>query len=437
MRAATAIAPPGAPTRDPARSEHRLQPLTDHLEAEVPMAVRSLDLEDPQTTIRLPRSPTERPYTRLLGLVRAGGHPLGWISLPVASDGSVQVADPLAAIKLELAPDANCAPRLKNGRVDAPSEADLFSIVIATCADAEACVACVRGILAAAGPGPVEVIVVENRPGRSDVAEALHEAFAENERVRYVEERRPGLACARNVGLSAARGELVAFTDDDVAVDDRWVRALRAAFAEYPVDCVTGLIVPAEFETPAQADVERFAGYAKGFDARVYALDCPPSDEPLFPYAAGHFASGANMAFRTSALRELGGFDPHLGTGTPARGCEDLDVCIRLLQAGHQLAYAPSAIVWHRHPDTSEGFHRRVFDYGAALGAMLTKHVVLGADRWGILSRAWQGFRYFVRPGSRKNVGRDHTFPVSLKVLELTGVAYGPIAYALSRLRAR
>jgi GT2 family glycosyltransferase len=312
-----------------------------------------------------------------------------------------------------------------------------LSVVIATCANAEATARCVSRILDTEDAGPVEIVVVENRPQQSNVATTVTRLFADQLNVRYVSETRRGLACARNAGLAAARGALVAFTDDDVVVDSRWIRALRDAFADDTVECVTGLIVPAEFETNAQIDLERFAGYAKGFEARIYSIERPPPGEPLFPYAAGHFASGANMAFRTETLRELGGFDPHLGTGTPARGCEDLDICIRLLRAGHRLAYAPSAIVWHRHPDTDAGFRRRVFDYGAALGALLTKHIVLGDDRWSVVSRGLRGARYFINPRSRKNAGRGDDFPPTLRVLELAGLAYGPLAYLISRARAR
>ena len=182
--------------------------------------------------------------------------------------------------------------------------------------------------------------------------------------------------------------------------------------------------------------VERFAGYAKGFLPRIYALEQPPPDQPLFPYTAGYFGSGANMAFRTAALRRLGGFDPVLGTGTRARGCEDLDICIRVLNAGSRLAYEPRAVVWHRHPDTHAHLRRRAFDYGTALGAMLTKHLLIGPNRWGMISRVPQAARYYTAPESRKNATRGDAFPASLTRLERTGLLYGPLAYLASRLEA-
>jgi GT2 family glycosyltransferase len=411
--------------------------LTD---AEAPIAVRLLDVESDMDVLRLPPSRSGEPYSRLLVLLRQGGYPLGWIALPVSPTGEVS----LAVLAETFSPSAE-APVGAADVLGAPygdsmptsAMEPLLSVVVATCANAESVVRCVEAICSNVA-GPCEVIVVENRPACSTVERTLGERFRGDDRVRYVEEHRPGLARARDAGLHAACGDLVAFTDDDVLVDPTWVPAIRAAFAATPeVDCVTGLILPLELETPTQLLVERFAGYGKGFVPRVYSQDKAPPDQPLFPYTAGYFGSGANMAFRTRALRDLGGFDPVLGTGTRARGCEDLDICIRVLHAGGRLAYEPRAIVWHRHPDTHAHLRRRAFDYGAALGAMLTKHILTGPNRWAIVSRVPQGIRYYTDPKSRKNAARGPVFPRSLTLLERAGLLYGPIAYLASRFEAR
>jgi O-antigen biosynthesis protein len=395
------------------------------LNGQTPVAVRVIDIEHFPGELQLPLSSGGHSYRQLLALVRQDGYPLGWRSFPVSPDGTVS----LDGLAVEHRP-------AESAGTPATKAQSLVSVVIATCADAETAVRCVEAIQSAAS-GPYEVIVVENRPAHSTVKLALDERFGGDERVRYVEESRPGLACARNAGLRAARGELVAFTDDDVTIDPAWLPAIRGTFAASPdVDCVTGLILPLELETQAQLLVERFAGYAKGFLPRIYALEHPPPDQPLFPYTAGYFGSGANMAFRTAALRRLGGFDPVLGTGTRARGCEDLDICIRVLNAGSRLAYEPRAVVWHRHPDTHAHLRRRAFDYGVALGAMLTKHLLIGPNRWAMISRVPQAARYYTSPESRKNATRGDSFPASLTRLERAGLLYGPLAYLASRLEA-
>jgi GT2 family glycosyltransferase len=398
---------------------------------EPPVAIQPIDVESAGESLKLPPSRTGKPYRRLLALLRERGRPLGWVVLPVSVDHEVE---------LDGLPDSLSGRGPAHSGEDLPETAagpdSLLSIVIATCGNSEHVISCVGAILSAVD-GRFEVIVVENRPHGSTVGAELEKHFPDETRIRYVEESRRGLSSARNAGLEAARGELVAFTDDDVRLDPGWALVVRAAFAAEPkIDCVTGLILPAELETPAQLLDERFASFGKGFARRTYSIDAPPPDQPLFPYTAGYFGSGANMTFRADAIREIGGFDRALSTGTIARGGEDLDICIRLLRSGRRLAYEPAAMVWHRHPDTYAGLRRQVFGYGVGLGAMLAKHAVLGPNRWAVVSKSLQGVRYYMHPESRKNALRGETFPRSLVRLERLGLLLGPFAYAASRARA-
>src|SRR5207244_2454103 len=135
---------------------------------------------------------------------------------------------------------------------------------------------------------------------------------------RCVRAPRHGLALARNRGLAEADGAIVAFTDDDALPDRAWLAQLAKAFEVAPdVACVTGLVLPAELESDAQVWVDAMWGFGKGFERRVFDRHRPPG-ALLYPYTAGVFGSGANMAFRTGALRDMGGFDPALGAGSPA-----------------------------------------------------------------------------------------------------------------------
>ncbi len=313
-----------------------------------------------------------------------------------------------------------------------PVDAGLFSVVVTTCADATAAVRCVQTIRGHAR-SPVEVIVVENRPAASNVRDALADAFQDST-VRYVEEPTPGLSRARNAGLAAASGPMVAFVDDDVVVDECWLDALRAAFAAQPdATCVTGQIEPLELGTQAQSLLEQYATFGKGSTRRVFALDNPPDDVPLFPYTAGHFGSGANMAFRREALLELGGFDPCLGAGTPAKGAEDMDICIRLILSGQTLVYEPRAIVRHRHLDTMRLLRGKVFSYGIGLGALIAKHLTSGPDRSRLLRLIPGGISYLLSPRSRKNAAKATGYPRQLNLIEWMGLLSGPLAYTRSR----
>ena len=156
---------------------------------------------------------------------------------------------------------------------------------------------------------------------------------------------------------------------------------------------------------------------------------------PLFPYAAGEFGSGANTAVLASAARAIGGFDVRLGAGTPAWGGEDIDLYLRMLQAGGALVYEPSALICHDHPDRPERLRSEAFHYGIGLTAMLAKHAVLGAERRDMLRRFGGGVRHILDPESRKNAGKQSGgYPRGLDVLERAGMLLGPAAYVRSRL---
>ncbi|MEU6706319.1 glycosyltransferase [Streptomyces wuyuanensis] len=291
-----------------------------------------------------------------------------------------------------------------------------------------------------------EIVVVDNAPLTGATRELIERKYGE--RVRYVLEPVPGLAVAHNRGVAAADGAVLAFTDDDVVADPHWLTALTAPFAEDPrIGCVTGLILPARLTTPAQILLESHGGFAKGFAPRTYDPARPPADEPLFPFTAGRFGSGANMAFRARALRAAGGFDPATGTGTAARGGDDLYAFVRILADGHRLRYTPDALVWHHHRETERDLRNQAFGYGAGLTAYLT---ALVARRPGLLpallARLPRGLAHARtmtahREGARGVPGEhgtaSHPWPRSLSRLERRGMLAGPLGYVRARRRVR
>lgn len=202
---------------------------------------------------------------------------------------------------------AECGPAVLGG----PGEPPFTTVVVATRERAGQLARALDSLLAQDHPR-FEIVVVDNAPLTDETRELVERKYAE--RVRYVCEPVPGLAAAHNAGLDAVRGEVVAFTDDDVVADPRWLTELTAPFAaDAGLGCSTGLILPARLTTPAQVLLESHGGFAKGFTPRTYDPARPPGDEPLFPFTAGRFGSGANMAFRTAVLRSVGGFDPATG----------------------------------------------------------------------------------------------------------------------------
>jgi GT2 family glycosyltransferase len=311
-----------------------------------------------------------------------------------------------------------------------------ISVVVATRDRTEMLARCLDSLLAGDHP-ETEIVVVDNAPSDSRSAQLLATRY--RGRVRYEVEPVPGLANAHNRGVRSASGEIVAFTDDDVVADRRWLAAIADAFTTEPgVGAVTGLIMPAELDTPAQLLLERHGGYAKGFERTSFDLAGARPGDPLFPFTVGQVGSGANMAFATTALRDVGGFDPALGAGTRARGGDDLSALFTVLAAGHRIVYEPGALVWHTHARTNDALRRQARGYGIGLGAYLTSALLHRPDLVPHAVRnAPAAARHAFAGGNERNRRRYSGWPASLARAERVGIMTGPIAYGLSRLDQR
>jgi len=396
-----------------------------------PMRVADLEL-----SIALPE--VTSPDVCVRYVVRLHGHPLGVVDAraAIARDelGALIWSSLDGSIRNHFArwhrQSADCSWRTATA-----SPAPAAAIVINSCAASERLERTIRSALGEDYPD-FTVTVVDNRPAASGLAAFLETAFRGEPRLRYAAESLPGLGRARNAGLHATAAEIVAFTDDDVVLDPAWLGWLVAGFsAADNVACVTGLIVPLELETPGQMLMEDYSGFGKGFEQRIWDRDEHRLSHPLYPYTVGLFGSGASAAFRRGPLLALGGFDPHLGIGTPAIGGEDIDVYTRLILAGHRIVYQPTSLLRHLHRREMRAADRQIQGYGAGLTAMLTKHLVTGGEtRRAVLRRIPAGLRYALSPQSPKNARKPPEFSMRQSLLEWAGMAYGPIGYFRSRL---
>jgi glycosyltransferase involved in cell wall biosynthesis/GT2 family glycosyltransferase len=151
-----------------------------------------------------------------------------------------------------------------------------------------------------------------------------------------------GLSGARNTGVEASSGEVVAFLDDDAVAAPDWIEQLGAAYADPNVLGAGGAIYP-EWEQ------SRPRWFPAEFD---WVIGCTHSGMPQHPEAVRNLV-GANMSFRREALVEAGGFRHELGRiGKIPAGCEETDLCIRI---GHRhpegtILYDPAASVGHYVP---------------------------------------------------------------------------------------
>jgi glycosyltransferase involved in cell wall biosynthesis len=312
-----------------------------------------------------------------------------------------------------------------------------------------------------------EVLVVDNRPGGDDSPVPDLGPAGDDPRLRLVRAHRPGVSAARNAGIGQARGEIVAFTDDDVLAGRGWLRALASRLAVEPdVDCATGLVLPAQLETDEQVWFERVGAgpvrrYRPGtyhvaargrtglraWDRRRFEVHDRYRTEPgpaFSLYQLGPFGTGANMAFRTSAVKELGGFDESLGAGTPTGGGEDIAIFVRLLYTGRCLAFEPAAYVFHTHRRTYPELRRQINGYGRGLSAMLSA-VVRDEPRhiFGLLRLVVPGLKVAAgsapsRVGDAAVALEGLAVPIGdLRRARVAGLLAGPVAHLLSRHRMR
>ena len=204
---------------------------------------------------------------------------------------------------------------------------------------------------------PTEIVVVDNAPTDTSTRDVCRE-FAE---VVYREEPRAGLDIARNTGLMAAQGDVVAFVDDDVVVHPWLIYRVWKTFRDPSIAAMTGLVIALELQTEAQLIFEQHWSFNRGYVDKLYGPHyVRQATSPAPP--VWEIGAGANMAFRKSVFEEIGYFDELLDVG--AAGCSgDSEMWYRLLLHGHRIHYNPRAVVYHEHRTEIAGLKRQLFSY--------------------------------------------------------------------------
>jgi GT2 family glycosyltransferase len=280
----------------------------------------------------------------------------------------------------------------------------------------------------------LDILVVDNAPSNDETERLVRAEYPD---ARYVREPRPGLNWARNRAIAEARGEILAYTDDDVVVDSEWVRALATTFAEHPeVMAVTGLVIPYELETEAQVLFERYGGFGRGFKREWYRLD-PEDRERWRYYGTGRFGTGANMAYRRSLFDQIGPFDPALDVGTVTNGGGDLEMFFRVLKEGHTLVYEPAAIVRHRHRRDYAQLRTQIRNNGIGLYSYIVRSALAYPEerpaftRLGLYWLWWWNIRR-----AMISILHPARFPRDLILAELRGSFIGMVRYPKARSAA-
>ncbi len=225
-----------------------------------------------------------------------------------------------------------------------------------------------------------EVIIVDD--GSRDRTAEISMDFPE---FRLIRQPNKGLSVARNVGLHAARGNLIAYTDSDCVVDPHWLTLMVRTLTEKNFDGCGG----PNYAPHEDGWVEACCAASPGAPCHVLTADD----------VAEHLA-GCNMVFTKAALLKVGGFDPQFTSAG-----DDVDVCWRILDSGMRLGFCPSAFVWHFRRNTIKAYYGQQRGYGRAEAMLYARY----SERFNVLGQIkWRGtipgLLRTVPGGSRKNI---------------------------------
>ena len=398
----------------------------------------------PERTLEsvVPRTPN---HSRVRVLVTGGGNPLGYVEFPLPPrELTVDDAEQQARVHLCTALEAPSTPA-----PPLPDPTPFASVIVCTRNRPGEIAECLNRLIALDYPN-FEIVIVDNAPPDDRTRDAVQRVAAVHPEVRYVVEPTPGLSHARNRGLEAMQSQFAVYTDDDVAVDRQWLREVMAAFGtDESIGCVTGMVCTADMPTENERYFDsRASNWSSRLQANTFRVGAHDLG-PLFPYTPGRFGTGANFAFRRSALGAIDGFDVALGAGTPTRGGEDLDAFVRVALRGFAISYTPRAIVWHHHRATEKQLREQMFAWGVGLGAFVVAHLLRSETRWQVLRRLGLGFAQLRRtarkggpipaeePRSDDATFADVSAPSGMMRLELFGMLVCPWYYLRSRRLAR
>ncbi len=223
------------------------------------------------------------------------------------------------------------------------------SVVVCSYNGAPTLEGCLRALKKQSYPD-FEIVVVDD--GSRDNTQEILSQFPE---VRNIRQENMGLSVARNTGIDAAEGDVVAFTDSDCMPDEDWLYYLMRVLLEEGTAAVGG----PNISPPAHQWVQAAVAAAPGSPSHI-----------LFDDRRAEHVPGCNMAFWKWALRAVGGFDP-----VYRKAGDDVDVCWKLLDRGWEIAFSPSAVVWHHRRFNVKTYFSQQKGYGEAEALLRFRHL--------------------------------------------------------------
>lgn len=239
-----------------------------------------------------------------------------------------------------------------------------LSLVIATYNRAEQLLATLRSVALQSAPAEVwECIVVDNR-SVDDTAERVRTFIAAHPQlnIRYCYEAQQGLSYARNAGIEAAQGDIVAFIDDDERIVEEFIEAYINLFDTHPDAMAAGGRIIAEYPTGRPRWMSRYTE-----QPIANPMDFGPE---VRPFPLSRIPGGGNMAMRRELFKRVGLFNTSLGrTGKRLIGGEESELFERIRREGMACYYVPRAVMYHIIPDeklTADYFDRLAYNVGVS-----------------------------------------------------------------------
>jgi glycosyltransferase involved in cell wall biosynthesis len=200
-----------------------------------------------------------------------------------------------------------------------------------------------------------EALVIESSTdGTGQICREFAQRFPRH--FRFLSEKKLGKSNALNTAIASAKGDLLAFTDDDVLFAPEYLEGIRSVFTSYSADAAQGrVLLDCEGGWPEWLD-ESYAAMADFRDCGDEVMDL---DGTLF---------GVNMVVRAEVFQKIGGFSPELGPGGIGV-FEDTEISLRMREAGCRLLYGPQILVrhqWSRDRLTRSFLRKRFFGQGRA-----------------------------------------------------------------------
>lgn len=269
-----------------------------------------------------------------------------------------------------------------------------FSVIIPTRARPERLAACLEALNNLDYPrDQFEVIVVDD--GSDEPPHDVVRHFSGRLDVALLTQPHAGPATARNTAAARARGDVLAFTDDDCAPASDWLTRLASRFAQDKHLAVGGRTINALTNDP-------YAAASQLIMDVVYAYYNADGSR-------ARFVASNNVAFPKDQFHEVGGFD-----SSYPLAAEDRDLCDRWVHHGFRIIYAPEVVISHAHRMGLRGYVRQHFNYGR--GAYRFQRARMGRGSGNLVKELgfYRSLPRLVRRSLAQTAGRQSLWPIAL-----------------------